>query len=119
MAADFRVVLDPAGLDELLNTPEGPVGIVVEELADKATGYARTLAPVLKRKYQPLHMYGPSGETKTSVHKTGFRFNQLGQMYNGVNVNFGPTVFLQQPARQYNGARTWMFMSQALDAVTL
>lgn len=115
----MRLVLNPAALDELLNTPEGPVGLVIDELSDRATQLARVYTPVLKRKYQPLHMYGPSGETKASVHKSGFRFNQLGQMYNGVNVNFGPTVFLQQPASQYNGARTWMFMTHALNDISL
>lgn len=117
--AENSVKLNPALLEELLNSPDGPVGIVIDELSERATVIARTLAPVLSRKYQPKWMYGPPGATKSSVRKSGFRFNSLGQMYSGVNVNLGPTLFLQYPASQYHGSNRWMFMSHALDALNL
>ncbi len=117
--AENSVRLDPAGLDELLNSPDGPVGLVIDELSHKATDVARGLAPVLERKFQPRWMYGPPGATKASVRPSGFRFNALGQMYSGVNVNLGPTLYLQYPASQYHGSTRWMFMSHALDSLEL
>jgi hypothetical protein len=117
--AENQVRLDPALLEDLLNSPDGPVGAVIEELSEKAADTARIAAPVMeRRKWNPLYQYGPPGVTKASVRPSGFRFNTLGQMYSGVNVSYGPTLFLQRPARQIR-SDAYMFMSHALDAVEL
>lgn len=120
------VVLNPAALDELLNSPAGPVGVVVAELSVKAAEVAKALAPVMKqrnyshwvRAFDPRYQYGPPGATKRSVHMSGFRFNALGQLYSGVNVNYGPTLFLERPAEQIHSTE-YMFMTDALNAVSL
>ena len=124
--ADTTVVLDPAALDELLNSPAGPVGVVIAELSEKAAEVARGVAPVMKKRnysrwgkaFDERYQYGPPGETKKSVRWSGFRFNALGQMYSGVNVNYGPTLFLERPARQIHSTE-YMFMTDALNAVSL
>jgi|HubBroStandDraft_1064217.scaffolds.fasta_scaffold647582_1 hypothetical protein len=117
--AENQVKLDYAALDELLNTPDGPVGVVIDELSEKAALIAKAAAPVMRRaKWSLEYQYGPPGVTKGSVHKSGFRFNKLGQMYSGVNVLYGPTLFLQRPARQIH-SEDYMFMSEALTGVEL
>lgn len=117
--AENQVKLDPDALEELLNSPDGPVGVVIDELSGEAATIARALAPIMARtKWSLLRQYGPPGVTKASVRKSGFRWNSLGQLYSGVNVNYGPTLFLQRPARQIHTTQ-YMFLSQALDAVEL
>lgn len=107
-------------LDELLNTPGGPVGVTIDELSHKAAGIAEAIAPVMERKrFDPYKQYGPPGATKKSVRPSGFRFNGLGQMYSGVNVDYGPTAFLEFPARQYKGSTEWMFMTHVLEEIEI
>lgn len=123
--ADNVVILNPLWLDSLLNTPEGPVGRTVMELSVQASGTARALAPTMKQKnyshwgayFDPRYQYGPPGETRKSVHWSGFRYNPRGQLYSGVNVNYGPTLFLERPARQVRPI--FKFMTEALDSVRL
>lgn len=125
-AAGAGVFLNPVALEELLNSPTGPVGEVTAELSEKAAEVASALAPVMKQRnywhwgsyFNPVRQYGPPGETRRSVRWSGFRFNALGQMYSGVNVNYGPTLFLERPARQIHSTE-YMFMTDALNAVTL
>lgn len=120
------VKLDPEALEDLLNSPDGPVGLVIAELSEKAAGIARTAAPVMNQRnysrwghlFDPLYQYGPPGATKASVRASGFRFNKLGELYSGVNVNYGPTLFLQRPARQIHSAQ-YMFMTTALNGIEL
>lgn len=121
------VDLHEAAMEDLLNTPESPVGETIDELSHKAADIAEALTPVMearsrrhmRRAYDPLYQYGPPGATKKSVRPSGFRFNGLGQMYSGVNVNYGPTAFLEFPARQYKGSTEWMFMTHALEAIEI
>lgn len=116
---ESSLYLDPAMLRDLLDSPDGPVGLVIEELSAKASEVARALAPVMRRRhFDPLHQYGPPGETKASVRSSFPRFNRLGQIYGGVNVHYGPTLFLERPARQIR-TTDYMFMSDALNAVAL
>lgn len=117
--AEFELHLDDALLEELLNTPDGPVGAVIAELAEKATAIAKAAAPVMKRaRFSPVYQYGPPGETRKSVRWSGFRYNGLGQLYSGVNVNYGPTLYLEKPARQVTPG-VYAFMTTALNGVEL
>lgn len=122
----MAVHLDEALLDDLLNSPAGPVGELIAELSHMAEHRAKILAPVIKKRnlwhygeyFNEERQYGPFGATKQSVKWSGFRFNGLGQMYSGVNVNYGPTLFLERPARQVR-PKVFAFMSEALDSVEL
>ena len=114
------VSIDPVALFDLLNSPDGPVGLVIEELSGKGAMIAKALAPVMKRKrWSELHQYGPPGETRSSVQSAFARFNPAGLIYGGVNVNFGPTLYLESPASQYRGNTQYAFMSQTLRAIQL
>jgi hypothetical protein len=114
-----NVNLYEAAIDDLLNSPDGPVGLTIAELSEKAAKLATAFTPVMERvKWYPQYQYGPPGVTKKSVRPSGFRYNSLGELYSGVNVNYGPTLYLQRPAKQIHTAQ-YMFMSQALDAIEL
>lgn len=122
----MAVYLDRAMLDDLLNTPEGPVGIAIEDLSHQAERWAKILAPVMKRRnlwhygeyFNEERQYGPPGATRASIRWSGFRYNSRLQMYSGVNVRYGPTLFLERPARQVR-PELFAFMSHALDSVEL
>jgi hypothetical protein len=128
MAVSVEVNLDPVAIDWLLNNPDGPVGAVIEELSVKAAAIAKAAAPVITpghfshwgRQFDPRYQYGSRpGSTRASVRPSGFRFNALGQMYSGVNVNYGSTLFLEQGGGRYGRAELHPFMSVALDTVEL
>lgn len=134
MAVWVEVNLDPVAIDWLVNSPDGPVGVVIEELSVKAAAIARAAAPVIVggrhwppsnlshwgKAFDPRYQYGNRpGSTKASVRPSGFRFNALGQMYSGVNVNYGPTLFLQEGGGRYGHAALHPFMSVAIDTVEL
>lgn len=123
--ADWEVHLDEAALEDMLNSPDGPVGAVIEELSDKAADVARAAAPVMKpenmghwgHRYNPLYQYGPPGNTKARIRPSFPRYNSQGQLYGGVNAPYGPTLFLERPARQIRGY--YRFMTDALDSLDL
>jgi hypothetical protein len=130
---DVQVNLYAVDVEWLLNDPAGPVGAVIEELSDQAAGIAKAAAPVMVtgRRWPPSnfshwgkafderYQYGPPGATRASVRPSGFRYNALGQMYNGVNVNYGSTLFLQEGGGRHGHAALHPFMSVALDTVEL
>jgi hypothetical protein len=112
-------------IEDMLNGPDGPVAVVIDELGHKAAELATALAPVMKPwnhwghgAYNPYYQYGPPGATKKSVRASGLRYNNSGQLYSGVNVNYGPTLFLERPARQIH-SDVYKFMTEALDALEL
>jgi hypothetical protein len=128
------VNLYPEDLDWLLNSPDGPVGVVIEELSEKAAAIATAAAPVIRggtsypgsnfskwgKMFDPRYQYGSApGTTRASVRPSGFRYNALGQLYSGVNVNYGSTLFLQQGGGRYGRAIRHPFMSVALETVEL
>jgi hypothetical protein len=114
-------------LEWLLNDPAGPVGEVIGELSDKAADIARAACPVVKpenysrwgKLFSEEHQYGPPGATKKSIEASFPRFNGLGELYGGVNVNLGPTYYLQNGGGRHGHARRVPFMSEALDTVEL
>lgn len=124
--ADVYVVLDPVALEWLLNSPDGPVGVMTLELGAQATAAAKALAPTMKRRnqsqwgkvYDPRYQYGPAGMTKSSVHLHGPAYNRFGEIYASANAAYGPTLFLERPAEQIHSA-AYKFLSGALDTVTI
>jgi hypothetical protein len=122
--------MDAAALDELLNSPAGPVGVLLTELSLQATALAKAKAPVIVsptnfsswgRVFRPdrFQYYETVGGTKAHVHWSGFLFNSRGQMYSGVNAPYGPTLFLQYGGGRHRHAELNLFMSTALDEVQL
>lgn len=110
----------------LLNSPDGPVGRVVTELAQKATATAKAGAPLQK---QAHHSWSFAKSTsympwstlylKVNVRWSGYRYNSAGQLYSGVNAPFGPVMFLQNGGGRYGHAEKARFMSAALDGLVL
>lgn len=125
--AQIVVFIDPVAVNDLTNTPDGPTGLLIQEVDAKAAMIARAAAPVMKpenrsrwgKRFDPRYQYGPAGKMKASVHATEpLRFNGAGQMYGGVNTDFAPTVFLEHPAEQIHSDQ-YMYMSHTLDALEL
>ncbi|HEY1705583.1 MAG TPA: hypothetical protein VGG75_38345 [Trebonia sp.] len=130
-----EVNLDAVAMDWLLNDPAGPVGVLIADMSEKAAAIARTAAPVMVtgsrwppsnfshwgKAFNPRFQYGDTGpgDTRASVRWSGFLYNGLGQMYSGVNVNYGPTLYLQQGGGRHGHAIRHPFMTTALDTVQL
>ena len=113
-----EVHLDEGAVEEMLNTPDGPVGVLLDELSSRAATVARVIAPVMRSRYHSeYYQYGPPGYTKGKIRQH-FPAYSNGQLYGGVNAPYGPTLFLERPARQIHTTR-YRFMSMALDTVEL
>lgn len=120
------VDFDYDAIEEMLNTPEGETGRFLAGVGLEATALTKSLAPVMQRRnwshwgkmFDPRYQYGAAGITKYKTHWSGFRFNGAGQMYTGVNTPYGPTLFLERPARQIF-SRRYAFMSEALDTISI
>jgi hypothetical protein len=119
-----EVNLYPGALEDLLNSPDGPVGGVIAALSMEATDIAKAAAPLQKPSshswsFAKSTSYMPWSTTylKVNVRWSGFRFNGFGQMYSGVNAPYGPTLFLERPADQLH--RKYPFLSTALYTVEL
>lgn len=118
--ADSTVIISNDGLDELLNTPDGPVGALLADMSAKMTEAARVAAPVMKhRRRLGESWYGPAGATKASVKQHFPGYTKAGTIFGGTDVLYGPTLFLERPARQYDGNKEYAFMSEALDTAEL
>jgi hypothetical protein len=110
-----RVTLNAPALEWYLNGLDGPVGILMAELAVEMSRTVVSLAPVLK----PWNIWNPlssavspvAGTLKKSVYpKRGY--SSRGRLYGGVNAPAYPTMFLEDPAEQLH---EWVpFMSAAL-----
>ena len=113
---------DDAAIEDLLHSLDGPVGRFLTEKADEMTQVARVAAPVQKPqnfswgKHSSSYLPRSFGYLKGSVHaKVGY--TQSGGLYGGVNSAYGPTLFLERPARQLH--RLYPFLSTALYSVSI
>jgi hypothetical protein len=119
------VHIDDRALDDLLHSPDGLVGVYVEGLSIQMAAQAKALAPVMDRsnfssfgkKMNERFQYGPPGFTKARTHSQ-FGYDKAGNMYGGVAAPYGPTLFLEQPARQLHGNRR-AFLTDSLYDVAL
>jgi hypothetical protein len=115
-----RFRLNQAELEELLNSPAGPVGKLLAELADKGAVIARGAVRVRSVPGTRRTRAGrgssarPPGFTKASIHSHGPVRGQLG-LYASVNAQADPAVFLETPAQQLT--RSYPFLTTALDAL--
>lgn len=121
----IQVNLDMAAVEDMLNSPDGPVGTTILELAEQATSIAKLNAPLQKpwnwswsARKSTSYVTRSVGYLKGGIRVTGIKLNKVGQIYSGVNAPYGPTLFLQQPARQIH-SMDYMFMSVALNSVVL
>lgn len=123
----MAVYLDEAEMDDMLHSPDGLVGVYINGLAIQAGYAARALAPAKSphneswipaksTSYPSLKFPDPADGLRASI-KSVFGYNKAGNMYGGVNVSYGPTLFLTRPARQIH--REYTFMTDALYGVAL
>jgi hypothetical protein len=113
---------DNAALEDLLNSPTGLVGEYLEEKAEEAVAIATAAAPLQTPrtwswgKHSSSYMPRSFGYLKGNIRlHTGY--TKGGTFFTGVNAPYGPTLFLEQPARQLHHA--YPFLSAALYAVTV
>jgi hypothetical protein len=110
-------------LEDMLNTPEGLVGEFLTELMMKMATVAKAGAPIQKpqnfswgKKYSTSYMPWSGGYTKAhTVPHMGY--TKGGHLFGGVNAPYGPTLFLEKPARQLK--HSYPFMTTALYSLSI
>lgn len=111
-----------AELEDVLNGPDDLVGRYLQDKAETMEKVALAAAPVQKpqnfswspRKsdsYMPDSMGFLQGKIRFHMGYT-----TKGTLFAGVNAPYGPTLFLEKPAKQLH--RAYPFLSTALYSVT-
>jgi hypothetical protein len=111
-----------AELEDLLNSIDGPVGRWLTDKAEEMAGVATAASPLQKPenwswgRHSTSYLPRSFGYLKGSIRpKLGY--TKDGKLYGGVNAAYGPTLFLEQPARQMHSI--YPFLSVALYAATI
>lgn len=121
----MAVHLDEAAMEDMLHSPDGLVGTYIAGLGVQAAAIARAMAPAKDPRNESWHplkstsypsIEHPGLMLKATI-KQAFGYTKDGQMYGGVNVAYGPTLFLTRPAKQIHHEYT--FMTDALYGVAL
>lgn len=121
-----RLVLNDAAMEDMLHSEDGLVGRYIRGLGIQAAAIAKAAAPTRKARnasWNPAKSTSypsvkyPGTLLKASVH-AAFGYGKAGNMYGGVNVAYGPTLFLTKPAEQIHSGRS-LFMTDAIDSVAL
>lgn len=114
---DEFVDWDEAALDDLLNSVEGPVGMLIAELSLRAAVVATTVVHV--RPGTPASATTgatsnarPPGFTKANIRPHGPVIGTRGGLYGGVNAPADPSIFLEMPAEQMH--REYPFLTTGL-----
>jgi hypothetical protein len=119
---DFRA--DYASVDDLLHDPDGPVGLLILELSERAAVVAKETAHVFPGtprstvwKAETSTAMLPSGIIRESVHVHLPVRGTRGGMYGGVNVLF-QAVFLEFPPKgSVQMYDRYPFMTTGLDSL--
>lgn len=111
------VTLNETAVYELLNSPAGPVGRMLNELNAQAASVARARVrvrrtPAWSRRSNAF----PPGYTLASI-KAKIGYDSLGLIYGGVTAAEDPTVFLEEPAEQMESR--YPFLTTGLDSLVL
>ena len=115
--ADVTVEWDQGALDDLLNSVEGPVGMLIAELSLRASIVAVNVVHV--RPGTPASATTgatsnarPRGFTKANIRPHGPVIGSRGGLYGGVNAPADPSIFLEMPADQMH--ETYPFLTTGL-----
>jgi hypothetical protein len=121
--ADGDIVWDEEALEALLNSPDGPVGQMLAELASQAAAVARAAAPVQTprtyswgKKHSTSYMPWSGGYTKANVRAV-MGYTKGGTLFGGVNAPYGPTLFLEKPAKQMH--HSYPFLTTGLYSLSI
>ena len=108
-------------LEDVLNGPGGLVGKFLQEKSEGMTDVALGAAPLQKPQNfswghrSDSYMPDSMGFLKASI-RPHMGYTKSGTIFAGVNAPYGPTLFLEKPARQLR--RAYPFLSTALYSVT-
>ena len=121
--ADSYITWSHDELEQMLNSPDGLVGKMLEDLAARATMVAKAAAPTQKpenyswgKKRSTSYMPWSGGYTKARV-VPHMGYTKAGILFSGVNAPYAPTLFLEKPARQMHTSHP--FMSTALYSISI
>jgi hypothetical protein len=125
---DVRVDINDAALYDLLNSPDGPVGLLLAELSERVAFTARRIVHV--RPGTPSSATTgrtsnarPPGFTRARIRPHLGWGATTGKIFGGANSVADPTIFLEKPAIQIllkpDGEHRFPFLTTALDELTL
>ena len=94
----MEVYWNDAMIDDLLNSPDGPVWQLVNELSEQAATVARELVPIRKpgSTWSRKSNAQAIGATLASIHAV-MGYNDEGRIYGGINAIEIPSIFLEYP----------------------
>lgn len=110
------ITLNDAAIVELTNSPEGPVGQLILELATQASVVARAVVRVRhSRTWSARSDARPPGYTKARI-RPAIGYDAEGLIYAAVLAPYDPGFFLEYPRENRD---QYPFLSTGLDTLTL
>lgn len=113
---------DEKALDDLLKSPEGPVGRLLLELSEQVATVARSVVHVRnpltidrRRRAGRNSTAQPPGYTKALIRPHLGRGTVTGNLYGGANAPGSPGIFLEHPAIQMDDR--YPFLTTGLDSI--
>ena len=104
-----EIVWDEVALDDLLHSPDGPVGQLIAELSARGTVVARNVVQIrTTRGGSPW----PPGYTRDRTTPHGPVRGSRGGLYGGIDAPADPGIFLEHPAEQMK--RPYPFLTTGL-----
>lgn len=115
---DVTIEWDDRALDDLLNSMDGPVGMLISELSLRAALVATTVVHVLPGTPRSGYWNSrstavrPPGYTKSRIRPHLAYGSRTGHLYGGVNAPAAPSIWLEMPAEQMY--ETYPFLTTGL-----
>lgn len=110
------IELDDTAIAELTNSPDGPVGRMTLELAERAAVVARGVVRVRRsRPWSARSDARPPGFTKARI-RPDLGYDNEGLLYGAVLAPYDPGFFLEYPREDRD---RYPFLSTGIDSLTL
>lgn len=110
------VRLDDIAIQAMLDDQFGPVGNLLQDLAEQAAGVARTKVQVRADPTWSVRSDArPPGFTLASIDTRMGHSSGTGRLWSSANAAADPAIFLEEPAEQLDHA--YPFLTTGLDSL--
>jgi hypothetical protein len=121
MATDIKITWSQEAINGLMNSVDGPVARMLNELSAQVAAVARQAVPVRNPARGSRGWAGrnstaqPPGYTKALIRPHLGRGALTGNLYGGANAPGNPGIFLEYPASQMT--HKYPFLTTGLDSI--
>ena len=115
-----NVELDYPAIHDLLNSMDGPVGRLLDDLSQQVVAVARRTVRVRHgNTWSPRSDARPEGFTLANIEET-LHYDGAGRLWGGAGAPEDPALFLEEPAEQIRTeGHRYPFLTTGLDSLVV